>query len=42
VPVMDPATTFAEIAKAARAHLPGSTVRRRLFFRYTLLWEKPR
>jgi SAM-dependent methyltransferase len=41
VPVMDPATTFAEIAKAARAHLPGSTVRRRLFFRYTLLWEKP-
>jgi ubiquinone/menaquinone biosynthesis C-methylase UbiE len=42
VPVMDPATTFAEIEKAARAHLPGSTVRRRLFFRYTLLWEKPR
>ncbi|MGC1289101.1 MAG: class I SAM-dependent methyltransferase [Streptosporangiaceae bacterium] len=42
VPMMDPATTFAEIAKAARAHLPGSTVRRRLFFRYTLLWEKPR
>ena len=41
VPVMDPTTTFAEIAKAARAHLPGSTVRRRLFFRYTLLWEKP-
>ena len=32
---------FAEIEKAARAHLPGSTVRRRLFFRYTLLWEKP-
>jgi SAM-dependent methyltransferase len=42
VPMMDPATTFAEIAKAAGAHLPGSTVRRRLFFRYTLLWEKPR
>jgi ubiquinone/menaquinone biosynthesis C-methylase UbiE len=42
VPMMDPATTFAEIAKAARAHLPGSTVQRRLFFRYTLLWEKPR
>jgi SAM-dependent methyltransferase len=42
IPVMDPATTFAEITKAARAHLPGSTVRRRLFFRYTLLWEKPR
>ena len=42
VPVMDPATAFAEIAKAARAHLPGSTVRRRLFFRYTLRWDKPR
>jgi SAM-dependent methyltransferase len=42
VPVMDPATAFAEIAKAARVHLPGSTVRRRLFFRYTLRWEKPR
>jgi SAM-dependent methyltransferase len=40
VPVMDPATTFAEITKAARTHLRGSTVRRRLFFRYTLLWEK--
>ena len=42
VPVMDPATTLAEITKAARAHLRGSTVRRRLFFRYTLRWEKPR
>jgi ubiquinone/menaquinone biosynthesis C-methylase UbiE len=41
-PVMDPTATFAEIAKAARAHLRGCTVRRRLFFRYTLLWEKPR
>jgi hypothetical protein len=40
--VMDPTTTFAEITKAAIAHLPGSTVRRRLFFRYTLRWEKPR
>jgi len=42
VPVMDPATTLAEITKAARANLRGSTVRRRLFFRYTLRWEKPR
>jgi SAM-dependent methyltransferase len=41
VPVMDPDTPFAEIAKAARAHLRGSTVRRRMFFRYTLRWEKP-
>lgn len=42
MPMMDPATTVADIAKAARAHLRGSTVRRRLFFRYTLRWEKPR
>ena len=42
VPMMDSATTLAEITKAAKAHLPACTVRRRLFFRYTLLWEKPR
>jgi SAM-dependent methyltransferase len=41
VPMMDPATSLVEIAKAAREHLRGSTVRRRLFFRYTLCWEKP-
>ena len=28
VPVRDPATTLAEITAAARAHLPGATVRR--------------
>jgi SAM-dependent methyltransferase len=42
VPMMDPVTTFAEISKATRAHLPGSSVHRRLFFRYTLRWDKPR
>jgi SAM-dependent methyltransferase len=42
MPMMDPATTLAEIAKAAGARLPGSSVRRRLFFRYTLRWDKPR
>lgn len=41
VPVMDPAATFAEVTTAARAHLPGAAVRRRLFFRYTLRWDKP-
>jgi SAM-dependent methyltransferase len=40
-PVQDPVTTFAEITTAAKAHLPGVTVRRRLFFRYTLRWDKP-
>ncbi len=41
MPVRDPATTLAEIAAAASTHLPGATLRRRLFFRYTLRWDKP-
>lgn len=40
MPVRDPAATLAEITAAARAHLPGATLRRRLFFRYTLRWDK--
>lgn len=42
MPVTDPATSLAEIAAAAHTSLPGATVRRRLFFRYTLRWDKPR
>lgn len=41
MPVRDPSATLAEIAAAASARLPGATVRRRLFFRYTLRWDKP-
>jgi len=41
MPVRDPATTLAQITTAARAHLPGAAIRRRLFFRYTLRWDKP-
>jgi SAM-dependent methyltransferase len=41
MPGRSPDTTFAEITAAARAHLPGATVRRRLFFRYTMRWDKP-
>jgi len=41
MPVKDPVTTFAEIRTAARARLPGVAVRRRVFFRYTLRWDKP-
>jgi SAM-dependent methyltransferase len=41
MPMKPPATSLAEIVTAARAHLPGSRVRRRLFFRYTLRWDKP-
>jgi hypothetical protein len=35
------AGTLAQITAAARARLPGVTLRRRLFFRYTLRWDKP-
>jgi SAM-dependent methyltransferase len=42
MPTMDAITTFAEITQAAKVRLPGSTVRRRLFFRYTLRWDKSR
>ena len=41
MPVRAPVTTFAEVSEAARALLPGAVCRRRLFFRYTLRWEKP-
>jgi SAM-dependent methyltransferase len=41
MPVRDPAITLKQITAAARARLPGATVRRRLFFRYTLRWDKP-
>jgi len=41
MPVRDPTMTIAEIAAAASTHLPGATIRRRLFFRYTLRWDKP-
>ncbi len=41
MPVRDPASTLAEISAAATARLPGATLRRRLFFRYTLRWDKP-
>lgn len=41
MPVRDPACTVAEIAAAVSARLPGATIRRRLYFRYTLRWDKP-
>lgn len=42
MPVRDPVTTLAQITAAAIARLPGACIRRRLFFRYTLRWDKPR
>jgi SAM-dependent methyltransferase len=38
---IDPDMTFAEIRSGARALLPGTEVKRRLYFRYTLVWKKP-
>ncbi|MFS4091290.1 class I SAM-dependent methyltransferase [Streptomyces sp. AF1A] len=40
-PVRDPDMTFAEIGREARRLLPGARLRRRLFWRYTLLWRAP-
>jgi hypothetical protein len=36
-----PDTTLAEIREAAAELLPGSRVRRLLFFRYALEWTQP-
>lgn len=39
--VMNPPLTTREVARQAAAVLPGVRVRRLLFWRYLLLWEKP-
>ncbi len=40
-PRIDPVMNYSEIKMAAIDRLPGVEVRRRLYFRYTLLWRKP-
>ncbi len=40
-PRLDPDMTYAELKDMARTLLPGVEVKRRLFFRHTLLWKKP-
>lgn len=40
-PRFEPNMSFAEIRGIARRLLPGVHMRRRLFFRYTMLWRKP-
>jgi 2-polyprenyl-3-methyl-5-hydroxy-6-metoxy-1,4-benzoquinol methylase len=40
-PRLDPLQTFPEIRQVAAGALPHAVVRRRLFFRYSLLWRKP-
>jgi hypothetical protein len=32
--------TFREIRDLAAQHIPGAIIRRRLFWRYSLIWEK--
>jgi SAM-dependent methyltransferase len=41
MPVHDPSDTLAEIRAAAAECVPGAVLRRRLFWRYTLLWRRP-
>jgi 2-polyprenyl-3-methyl-5-hydroxy-6-metoxy-1,4-benzoquinol methylase len=40
-PMMEPQQTLEEIATAAGRLLPASHLRRRLYFRYSLVWQKP-
>ncbi|GAA1079572.1 class I SAM-dependent methyltransferase [Nocardiopsis composta] len=41
-PTADPRETLAEIRAAAARELPGARIRRRLFWRYTLVYDAPR
>ena len=41
-PVTDPEITYAEMRRVADDQLPGSDFRRRLYYRYTLTWTRPR
>jgi SAM-dependent methyltransferase len=41
MPMREAAETFAEISRVVRDVLPGTRIRRRLFFRYTLEWTRP-
>lgn len=41
-PTADPQETLADIRAAARKELPGARIRRRLFWRYTLVYDAPR
>ncbi|MGW2648637.1 class I SAM-dependent methyltransferase [Streptomyces sp. NPDC001393] len=40
-PTREPKMTFADITRQARHLLPGARLRRRLFWRYTLVWRAP-
>ena len=36
-----PRESLAEIRAAASRMLPGATIRRRFYYRYTLIWDRP-
>jgi 2-polyprenyl-3-methyl-5-hydroxy-6-metoxy-1,4-benzoquinol methylase len=40
-PIQEPKETLAEIRTAAEGIVPGADLRRRLLFRYSLVWRKP-
>jgi 2-polyprenyl-3-methyl-5-hydroxy-6-metoxy-1,4-benzoquinol methylase len=40
-PLQEPAETLQDIRRECDSLLPGATVRRRLFFRYSFVWRKP-
>lgn len=40
-PTRSPDMTFADIVREVRDVLPGARLRRRLFWRYTLVWKQP-
>lgn len=41
-PVLDPRSSLAEVRAVATTNLPGVRIRQLLFWRYLLVWEKPR
>ncbi|WP_219418160.1 class I SAM-dependent methyltransferase [Pseudonocardia nigra] len=41
MPVQDATTTLADLRAAAADVVPGARLRRRLFWRYTLVWRRP-
>ena len=40
-PLADPTMSYGQIRQVAAADLPGVRFRRRLLFRYSLIWQKP-
>jgi ubiquinone/menaquinone biosynthesis C-methylase UbiE len=41
-PIQEPRQTITEIQQVCSSLLPGSVIRRRLLYRYSLTWRKPR